>query len=94
MSNILHCFASFVPDPFVLIANFQCLQEQQLCCQSRLLPSLYLKMQEVLVQEILKGSVGKKSDAHPLFNVDPSKVDKVYDIVTKKLGQHEEVANI
>lgn len=51
-------------------------------------------MQEVLVQEILKGSVVKKSDAHPLFKVDPSKVDKVYDVVTRKLGQQEEVPNI
>lgn len=65
--------------------------EQQLCCQNRLLPSLYLKMQEVLVQEMFKGSVVKKADAHPLFKVDPSKVDKVYDMVTKKLGRHEEI---
>ncbi|ONK67435.1 uncharacterized protein A4U43_C06F20220 [Asparagus officinalis] len=68
--------------------------EQQLCCQSRLLPSFYLKMQEVLVQEIFKGSVMRKADAYPLFKVDPSKVDKVYDIVTKKLGQHEEAPNV
>ncbi|KAJ6848749.1 transcriptional adapter ADA2 [Iris pallida] len=68
--------------------------EQQLCCQSRLLPSHYLKMQEVLVQEVFKGSIIKKSDAYHLFKVDPSKVDRVYQIVTKKLGQHEEAPNI
>lgn len=65
--------------------------EKLLCCQNRLLPSHYLKMQEVLMQEIFKGSVLKKEDAHVLFKVDPTKVDTVYDMVTKKLGNHEEV---
>nr|CAD1841593.1 unnamed protein product [Ananas comosus var. bracteatus] len=64
--------------------------EQRLCCQNRLLPSHYLKMQEVLVQEILKGTVMKKSDAHGLFKVDPIKLDHIYEMVTKKLGHHEE----
>jgi transcriptional adapter 2-alpha len=47
-------------------------------------------MQEVLMQEIFKGSVLKKEDAHVLFKVDPTKVDSVYDMVTKKLGNHVE----
>ncbi|CAL9117340.1 unnamed protein product [Musa textilis] len=64
--------------------------EQDFCCQNRLLPSHYLKMQETLVQEIYKGNVVNKSDAHGLFKVDPVKVDKVYDIVKRKLGQQEE----
>ncbi|KAJ0963543.1 hypothetical protein J5N97_028665 [Dioscorea zingiberensis] len=64
--------------------------EQQLCSQGRLFPSHYLKIQEVLVQEILKGAVTKKSDAHHLFKVDPSKVDRIYDIVIKKLGHLDE----
>ncbi|XP_042373362.1 transcriptional adapter ADA2-like [Zingiber officinale] len=64
--------------------------EQELCCQNRLLPNHYLKMQETLVQEIFKGSIDNKSDAHCLFKVDPVKVDRVYDIVKKKLGQQEE----
>lgn len=64
--------------------------EQDFCCQNRLLPSHYLKMQETLVQEIYKGNVINKSDAHGLFKVDPVKVDKVYDIVKRKLGQQEE----
>ncbi|KAJ6823699.1 transcriptional adapter ADA2 [Iris pallida] len=68
--------------------------EQRLCCQSRLLPSHYLKMQEVLVQGMFKGSIVKSSDAHHLFKVDPSKVDRVYDIVTTKFGQHEAAPNI
>ncbi|PWZ22856.1 Transcriptional adapter ADA2 [Zea mays] len=55
--------------------------EKLLCCQNRLLPSHYLRMQEVLMQEIFKGSVLKKEDAHVLFKVDPTKVDSVYDML-------------
>jgi transcriptional adapter 2-alpha len=68
--------------------------EKLLCCQNRLLPSHYLRMQEVLMQEILKGSVLKKQDAHVLFKVDPAKVDSVYDMVMKKLGSHEEAPTV
>ncbi|EER90868.1 transcriptional adapter ADA2 [Sorghum bicolor] len=68
--------------------------EKLLCCQNRLLPSHYLRMQEVLMQEIFKGSVLKKEDAHVLFKVDPTKVDSVYDMVTKKLGNHEEAPTV
>ncbi|WOL07682.1 transcriptional adapter ADA2 isoform X2 [Canna indica] len=64
--------------------------EKDLCCQNRLLPTHYLKMQEMLVQEICKGNIVNKSDAHGLFKVDPTKVDRVYDIVKNKLGQQEE----
>lgn len=91
MSNL-----AVIPVAVTVHLLFDCcgFQEQQLCCQNRLLPCFYLKMQEVLVQEIFKGSVVKKSDAYPLFQVDPSKVDKVYDMVTRKLGQHEETRNV
>ncbi|KAK1269732.1 Transcriptional adapter ADA2 [Acorus gramineus] len=41
--------------------------EQQLCIQCRLIPSQYLKMQESLVTEAMKGNVLKKSDARQLF---------------------------
>ncbi|XP_009402837.2 transcriptional adapter ADA2 [Musa acuminata AAA Group] len=68
--------------------------EQDFCCQNRLLPSHYLKMQETLVQEIYKGNIINKSDAHGLFKVDPVKVDKVYDIVKRKLGQQEESTTV
>ncbi|KAL0915502.1 hypothetical protein M5K25_015925 [Dendrobium thyrsiflorum] len=67
--------------------------EQLLCCQNRLFPSHYLKMQEVLVQEILKGAVVKAVDAHQLFKIDSNKIDKIYDLVTKKLGQSEDLFN-
>ncbi|PKA58661.1 Transcriptional adapter ADA2 [Apostasia shenzhenica] len=68
--------------------------EYQLCCDNRLLPNHFLKMQEALVQQILKGAVTKKDDAHHLFKVDPNKIDKVYEIVRKKLGQNEDSANV
>ncbi|XP_011625124.1 transcriptional adapter ADA2 isoform X1 [Amborella trichopoda] len=64
-------------------ANLLSSSEQQLCCQNRLLPAHYLKMKEVLTLEALKGTTVEKSDAYRFFKVDPSKVDKVYDLVTK-----------
>ncbi|XP_006651826.2 transcriptional adapter ADA2 [Oryza brachyantha] len=78
-----------LPGAELLSAN-----EKVLCCQNKLLPCHYLKMQEVLMQEIFKGSVAKKEDAHVLFKVDPAKVDTVYDMVTKKLGTNEEAPTV
>lgn len=46
------------------------------------------------MQEIFKGSVLKKEDAHALFKVDPAKVDAVYDMLKKKLGNHEEAPTV
>jgi transcriptional adapter 2-alpha len=60
------------------------MQEKQLCGEIRILPSHYLNMLEVISVEILKGNVTKKSDAYSLFKVEPSKVDKVYDMLVKK----------
>ncbi|CAN6477788.1 unnamed protein product [Victoria cruziana] len=74
-------------------AELLSLTEQQLCCQIRLLPAQYLRMKEALMLEALKGSVLKKVDAYELFKVEPSKVDKVYELAMK-MGwvQGEEVA--
>ncbi|XP_062160670.1 transcriptional adapter ADA2-like isoform X3 [Alnus glutinosa] len=58
--------------------------EKQLCGEIRILPSHYLNMLEVISVEILKGNVTKKSDAHSLFKLEPSKVDEVYDMLVKK----------
>lgn len=41
-------------------------------------------MQEVLTKEIFGGGITKKSDAHPLFKIEASKVDRVYDMLVKK----------
>lgn len=64
--------------------------EWQLCCENRLLPTQYLKMQETLVTEILKGTIHQKSDAYGLLKVDPCNIDKIYDIVRKKMDLSEE----
>ncbi|GMY38125.1 transcriptional adapter ADA2-like [Fagus crenata] len=58
--------------------------EKRLCGEIRILPSHYLNMLQIISVEILKGNVTKKSDAYGLFKVEPSKVDKVYDMVVKK----------
>lgn len=59
-------------------------QEKRLCSEIRLLPHIYLKMQEVITIEICSGNVSKKSDAHNLFKMEPAKIDRVYDILVKK----------
>ncbi|KAK7245974.1 hypothetical protein RIF29_40830 [Crotalaria pallida] len=58
--------------------------EKRLCCELRLPPAIYLKMQERLSLEILSGNVSSKSDAHQLFKMDSIKVDRVYDMLIKK----------
>ncbi|XP_015938035.1 transcriptional adapter ADA2b [Arachis duranensis] len=58
--------------------------EINLCNEIRILPSHYFKMQNVLSSEISKGNISKKCDAHRLFKVEPSKVDRVYDMLIKK----------
>ncbi|XP_019426398.1 PREDICTED: transcriptional adapter ADA2b-like [Lupinus angustifolius] len=58
--------------------------EKRLCCELRLLPAIYLKMQEQLSLQILSGIVSSKSDAHQLFQMDPMKIDRVYDMLIKK----------
>ncbi|KAG5076825.1 hypothetical protein JHK82_055520 [Glycine max] len=58
--------------------------EKKLCNEIRILPSHYLNMLQTVSLEFSKGSVTKKSDAHALFKVEPSKVDRVYDMLVKK----------
>jgi len=59
-------------------------QEKRLCREIHLPPPVYLKMQEVMTKEIFSGNITKKLDAHPLFKIEASKVDRVYDILVKK----------
>lgn len=49
-----------------------------------LTPPVYLKMQQAISMEVFSGNIAKKADAHRLFNLDPSKVDRVYDVLVKK----------
>ncbi|KAK3033980.1 hypothetical protein RJ639_033265 [Escallonia herrerae] len=58
--------------------------EKQLCGAIKILPAHYLNMLHTMSVEILNGNVTKKLDAHGLFGVDPSKVDRVYDMLVKK----------
>lgn len=69
---------------FIEVAHLICWQEKRLCCEIRLPPPLYLKMQEVITKEIYSGHVAKKSDAYPLFKLEANKVDRVYDMLVKK----------
>lgn len=62
--------------------------EKRLCCEIRILPAHYLNMMQKMSVEVLNGSITQKSDAYRLFNVDPSKVDRVYEMLMKKgIGQ-------
>ncbi|KAL8150968.1 hypothetical protein V2J09_020776 [Rumex salicifolius] len=58
--------------------------EKRLCRETRLLPSHYLNMLQTLSVEVMKGNITKKPDAYMLFKVEPSKVDRVYDMLVKK----------
>jgi transcriptional adapter 2-alpha len=58
--------------------------EKRLCREIRILPLQYLKMQEVISVQIFSGKISKKSDAYSLFNIEPSKVDRVYDMLARK----------
>ncbi|XP_062013646.1 transcriptional adapter ADA2b [Rosa rugosa] len=58
--------------------------EKRLCSEMGLPPPFYLKMEEVISIEIFSGNVTKRSDAHHLFKIEPSKIDRVYDMLVKK----------
>lgn len=60
------------------------LQEKKLCDEMRILPAHYLNMSQTMSMGIFNGNITKKSDAHGLFNVDPNKIDKVYEMLVKK----------
>ncbi|KAF7803858.1 transcriptional adapter ADA2b [Senna tora] len=58
--------------------------EKRLCCELRLPPATYLRMQEVLTLQVFSGNISTKSDAHHLFRMETSKIDRVYDMLVKK----------
>ncbi|XVF75193.1 hypothetical protein PTKIN_Ptkin13bG0167700 [Pterospermum kingtungense] len=58
--------------------------EKRLCSEIRLPPPIYLRMLQIMTEEIFSGNVTKKSDAHRLFKIEPSKTDRVYDMLVKK----------
>ncbi|KAJ4976603.1 hypothetical protein NE237_001709 [Protea cynaroides] len=58
--------------------------EKRLCREMKLIPPHYLNMLQTMSVEILNGNITRKTDAHRLFKVEPSKVDRVYDMLVKK----------
>ncbi|PPR99916.1 hypothetical protein GOBAR_AA20747 [Gossypium barbadense] len=58
--------------------------EKRLCSEIRLPTPLYLMMLQIISEEIFNGNVSKKADAHRLFKIEPSKIDRVYDMLVKK----------
>ncbi|KAL0407193.1 UNVERIFIED_CONTAM: Transcriptional adapter ADA2b [Sesamum latifolium] len=58
--------------------------EKQLCRDMGLAPNCYLKIQEDLTTQIMRGNITKKSDAYSLFQLEPTKIDKVYDVLVTK----------
>ncbi|CAK9152072.1 unnamed protein product [Ilex paraguariensis] len=65
-------------------ANLLSEAEKQLCGEIKILPTHYLSLLEAMSMGILKGNITKKSEAHCMFNLDPNKVDRVYDMLVKK----------
>lgn len=58
--------------------------EKQLCQEIKILPSHYLNMLQIMSVQILDGNITNKSEARSLFKVEPSKIDKVYDMLVEK----------
>ncbi|CAH8337531.1 unnamed protein product [Eruca vesicaria subsp. sativa] len=56
--------------------------EKKMCNEMRILPAHYFK-----ILETLKSEIKKKSDAYSFFRVEPSQVDKVYDLLKQKIFQ-------
>ncbi|XP_031118687.1 transcriptional adapter ADA2b [Ipomoea triloba] len=58
--------------------------EKQLCRDIRMPPPHYLKMLELMTVHIYSGDITKKSDAYTFFQIETTKVDRVYDMLLKK----------
>lgn len=58
--------------------------EKRLCHETKIPPHLYLKMQEMISVNVFSGNVTSNTDAHSLFNLEPSKIDRIYDMLIRK----------
>ncbi|KAM7264973.1 hypothetical protein ACFE04_002656 [Oxalis oulophora] len=66
--------------------------EKRMCSEIGMHPGVYLKMQEELSKDIFKGNVLNKCDAHQMFKMESSKIDRVYDMLVKKgIAQPESI---
>ncbi|XP_021766757.1 transcriptional adapter ADA2b-like [Chenopodium quinoa] len=58
--------------------------EKQLCHETKISPHQYLKMQETISVKIFSGNVTSNVDAHCLFDIEPGKIDRIYDMLIRK----------
>ncbi|KAL2475777.1 Transcriptional adapter ADA2b [Abeliophyllum distichum] len=58
--------------------------EKQLCREIRLPAHHYLRMLEFMTIQMMSGNINQKSDAYSFFQIDPTKIDRVYDMLLKK----------
>lgn len=58
--------------------------EKQLCREIRLAPPDFLKLQAEMTIQFMIGNLSNKSDAYSFFQVDRTKIDRVYDLLLKK----------
>ncbi|XP_022967070.1 transcriptional adapter ADA2b-like [Cucurbita maxima] len=65
-------------------ADFLSEAEKRVCSEIRVSPPVYLRMEEVLSVEIFNGNVSNKSDAHRLFKIEATKIDRIYEMLIKK----------
>ncbi|XP_023542054.1 transcriptional adapter ADA2b-like [Cucurbita pepo subsp. pepo] len=65
-------------------ADFLSEAEKRVCSEIRVSPPVYLRMEEVLSVEIFNGNVSNKTDAHRLFKIEATKVDRIYEMLIKK----------
>ncbi|KAL3614932.1 hypothetical protein CASFOL_040593 [Castilleja foliolosa] len=71
---------------FVSVSGVSLLSEseKQLCREIKLIPQQYLKIQEDMTTHVMTGNITKKSDAYSMFQIEPTKIDKIYDMLTRK----------
>ncbi|XP_075483096.1 transcriptional adapter ADA2b isoform X2 [Primulina tabacum] len=65
-------------------ANCLSESEKQLCHEIRLAPPDFLKLQAEMTIQFMIGNLSNKSDAYSFFQVDRTKIDRVYDLLLKK----------
>ena len=73
----------FMEDLSNIYLNFH-FQEKRLCNETKIPAQIYLKMQEIIAQKVFSGHVTTNVDAHCLFNMEPNKIDRIYDMLIRK----------
>lgn len=58
--------------------------EKQLCRDIKMPPPIYMKLQQLLAIKIFSGEISSISDARRLFRMEPSKIDRIYEMLVKK----------